>query len=95
VKISQAWDRGIQRSIQWGIFTLASGKQVVSTLVCKCWGNERKAVTGYAFATWLPLAISLGIINRFLVTHGVLSHIPLGIYIKRKISQWNNKFRAC
>jgi hypothetical protein len=82
VKISPAWARGIQRSIQGGFFTLASGKQVVSTLVCKCWGNERKADTGYAFATWLSLAISLGIINSYVGTYRVMSHIPLGINTK-------------
>lgn len=78
MKISPAWDRGIQ----WGLFTLAPSKQIVSTLVCKYWKHERKADTGCAFETWLPLAILLGIINSFVVTQGVLPLIPLGINIK-------------
>ena len=80
MKISPAWNRGIQKIVQWSIFTLAPGKQVAPTLVCKCWGIERQADTGYAVALWLPLAILLGAINSFLV-HGVLSHIPSGINI--------------
>jgi len=82
VKISPAWNRGIQKIVQWSIFTLAPGKQVAPTLGWKCWGNERQADTGYAVALWLPLAILLGAINSFLVVHGMLSHIPLGINIK-------------
>jgi hypothetical protein len=36
-------------------------------LVCKCWGNERQADTGYAVALWLPLAILLGAVKAFLL----------------------------
>lgn len=66
---------------------MAPGKQVASTLVCECWGSERQADTGYVVAMWLHLAISLGAINSFLVAYGVLSHIPVGINIKRKLLQ--------
>jgi hypothetical protein len=82
VKISPAWNRGIQKIVQWGIFTLAPGKQVASTLVCECWGSERQADTGYAVAVWLRLAISLAAISSLLVVCVELSHIPLGINIK-------------
>lgn len=82
MKISPAWNRGVQKIVQWSIFTLAPVKQVASTLVCECWGNGRQADTGYAVAVWLHLAILLGAINSFLVVHGVLSHIPLGINIE-------------
>lgn len=82
MKISPAWNRGVQKIVQWSIFALAPGKQVAPTLVCECWGNERQADTGYAVAMWLHLAILLGAINSFLVVHGVLSLILLGINIE-------------